>query len=191
MRRQWRLRVQGVELRLIRYLEATPEERRTTIPPPTMCRLVRSWLATVEVTGRKNFLRSLLAESAGSYPQPRADLAGSLAAVDRLIRQGRFIGVPVQLPVGYGILKEGAEPANLAPVEPVREERPELTWVEIELLDPQGEPIPNEAYALTLPDGVIRTGRLNSRGTARVEGIPAGTCQVQFPGIDGREWSPA
>jgi hypothetical protein len=64
------------------------------------------------------------------------------------------------------------------------------TWIAIELLDPDGKPMPGEAYRLQLPDGSIREGSLDANGTASVSGIDPGSCKVCFPRIDGRVWRP-
>ncbi|GBC93877.1 hypothetical protein HRbin15_02379 [bacterium HR15] len=65
------------------------------------------------------------------------------------------------------------------------------TWIEIELVDEQGNPVPNERYRLKLPDGSIREGRLDANGRARVDGIEPGTALVCFPDLDASEWRPA
>ena len=50
------------------------------------------------------------------------------------------------------------------------------------------KPIPNVKYSITLPGGGVRSGTLDENGTARVEGIPAGSCQVSFPDLDQEAW---
>lgn len=65
---------------------------------------------------------------------------------------------------------------------------PEKTWIEIELIDPNGQPVPHERYKLTLPDGSVKWGRLDSFGKARVERLQPGTCQVTFPDRDQEVW---
>ncbi|MBL8240463.1 MAG: hypothetical protein JNM66_23785 [Bryobacterales bacterium] len=62
-----------------------------------------------------------------------------------------------------------------------------LDWIEIELLDSEGGPIAGEPYWVKLADGAVREGCLNRNGFARLEGIPAGTCLVKFPGVDQSE----
>ncbi len=74
------------------------------------------------------------------------------------------------------------------PQPPGREPPAALTWIEITLVDETGEPLPGERFLLVLPDGSRRNGRLDDKGFARVEQIPAGVCDVSFPDIDGREW---
>jgi type VI secretion system secreted protein VgrG len=67
---------------------------------------------------------------------------------------------------------------------------PEKTsWIEIELLDEDDNPVPGERYMIKLPDGTtIASGTLDENGFARVDGIDPGTCQVTFPDIDKEAW---
>lgn len=58
-------------------------------------------------------------------------------------------------------------------------------WVEVELADDEGRPVAGQAYELRLPDGSLRQGCLDGAGRARVDGVPAGTCQVRFPSWAG------
>jgi hypothetical protein len=68
----------------------------------------------------------------------------------------------------------------------------EVTFIEIELVDQRGRPVPNERYRITLPSGDIRTGNLDKNGFARVDGIrPGGICDIEFPDIHKTEWRPA
>ena len=72
---------------------------------------------------------------------------------------------------------------------PVLAATPELTWVEIQLVDEVGEPVAGQAYELTLPDGSVQKGKLNYRGRARVDDIGrAGACSVTFRDLDGEAW---
>jgi hypothetical protein len=69
---------------------------------------------------------------------------------------------------------------------------PEPTaWIEIELLDEQGVPVPGAEYRIECEDGRVRTGTTNARGRAREEGLRDGTCAVCFPGLDSPEWKAA
>jgi hypothetical protein len=63
-------------------------------------------------------------------------------------------------------------------------------WIEIELVDEQGNPRPNERYLIKLPDGSIREGRLDINGRARIDGIEPGTALICFPDIDATDWRP-
>jgi|SRR5580704_6771974 hypothetical protein len=63
-----------------------------------------------------------------------------------------------------------------------------LTWIEIRLVDMEGHGVAGERYQITLPDGIVKQGRLDATGRAREEGIIPGTCQVTFPDRDLEAW---
>ena len=62
-------------------------------------------------------------------------------------------------------------------------------WIEIALIDEKGSPVVGQHYKIRLPSGQELTGALDSRGSARVEGIDPGTCKVSFPDLDRRAWN--
>lgn len=64
-----------------------------------------------------------------------------------------------------------------------RELRRPKTWIEIELIDRQGRPVPKEHYRIELPDGSFEEGLLDSSGRARIDGIDPGVCKVIFPDL--------
>jgi hypothetical protein len=88
--------------------------------------------------------------------------------------------------VGVG---EG-EPAE-TPRKSAKSPADEKTWIEVQLLDEKGKPVPNAKYQLELSDGSTRTGNLDPQGGARIDDIDPGDCQVSFPEIDANEWQPA
>lgn len=59
------------------------------------------------------------------------------------------------------------------------------TWIEIELLDMDGNPVPGEPYSITLPDGTVREGSLDARGRAYFGGLDPGEAQVRWTARDG------
>lgn len=65
------------------------------------------------------------------------------------------------------------------------------SWIEIEMVDEEDEPVPGEAYRIELPDGSIAAGTLDENGMARVEGIEPGTCRIMFPELDREAWERA
>jgi hypothetical protein len=67
---------------------------------------------------------------------------------------------------------------------------PEKTWVDIQLLDPDGNPVPGAKYKLKITDGSVRDGSLDDDGRVRVSGIDPGSCTVWFPEYDAKEWRP-
>ena len=63
------------------------------------------------------------------------------------------------------------------------------SWIEIKLVDEQGNPIPGERYEVRLPDGTaVARGNLDQNGFARVDGIDPGSCDVTFPDRDQSAW---
>ncbi|MEA2343247.1 MAG: hypothetical protein QOF63_1416 [Thermoanaerobaculia bacterium] len=64
------------------------------------------------------------------------------------------------------------------------------TWIEVQLIGEDDKPIPNQKYTIALPGGAMKSGTLDENGSARIEGIPAGTCKVSFPDLDQDAWTP-
>lgn len=72
------------------------------------------------------------------------------------------------------------------------EEKEKKSWIEIELVDEEDNPVPGEKYKVTLPDGkTVAEGTLDEKGFARVEGIDPGTCKITFPNLDKDAWEKA
>jgi hypothetical protein len=67
---------------------------------------------------------------------------------------------------------------------------PKKSWIEIQLLDKLGKPVPGAEYKIVTPQGTEQTGYLDENGRAWVDGIDPGTCKVTFPKYDRREWKP-
>jgi type VI secretion system secreted protein VgrG len=64
-------------------------------------------------------------------------------------------------------------------------------WIEIELQDEEGNPVPGAPYRVTLPDGTtVADGTLDEKGYARIDHIDPGTCEVSFPNLDQDAWAP-
>lgn len=89
--------------------------------------------------------------------------------------------------------KYGSTPAT--PFKPASEdeedEEEEKSWIEIEFVDEDDNPVPGEKYEITLPDDRVASGTLDADGFARVEGIPPGNCKITFPDLDKDAWEPA
>ncbi len=69
-----------------------------------------------------------------------------------------------------------------------KEQKQKKSWIEIEMVDEQDQPVPGEAYKIELPDGTVAEGTLDDKGFARVDGIEPGTCQITFPELDKDAW---
>jgi hypothetical protein len=69
---------------------------------------------------------------------------------------------------------------------------PEPTsWVGLLLQDEEGEPVPSQRVRIKLADGTVREGMSDDKGRIRLDGIPLGNCQVEFPGVDASDWRAA
>ena len=60
-------------------------------------------------------------------------------------------------------------------------------WIEIELCDEDGHPVPDQPYGLVTPDGRTRQGRSDKNGFAREEELPPGTCSISLLELDARD----
>jgi hypothetical protein len=90
---------------------------------------------------------------------------------------------------GTGQGKYGQQP--IKPLTAEDAEDPDKTWIEIELADEEGNPVPGERYEIVGPDGeTVARGTLDANGYARVEGLDPGQCTVTFPELDEEAWEP-
>lgn len=68
-------------------------------------------------------------------------------------------------------------------------EQRQTSWIEAELKDEDGNPVPGEPYEVTLPDGThVARGTLDQNGFMRLEGIDPGNCKITFPRLDKNSW---
>ena len=68
---------------------------------------------------------------------------------------------------------------------------PKTSWLEIELVDEHGNPIPHERWEVITGDGDQRSGHLDDKGRAHIEGIKPGNCWVSYPDLDPNSWRKA
>ncbi len=88
--------------------------------------------------------------------------------------------------------KYGSTPAKPhKPPKNEEEKKVKNSWIEIEMVDEDGQPVPGLKYRVTLPDDSVSEGTLDGKGFARIEGIPPGSCKVTFPELDKDAWEPA
>jgi type VI secretion system secreted protein VgrG len=64
------------------------------------------------------------------------------------------------------------------------ENQDKKSTITIKLTDSDGDPIAGEPYKVTLPDNSVADGTLDDKGTATINNIDPGTCQVTFPQRD-------
>lgn len=87
----------------------------------------------------------------------------------------------------------GAGAAAAAPTHnPEDKKNKEKThWVEVELVDDAGQPLPGMAYEVKLPDGSVSTGTTDEKGVGRITNIDPGNCEITFPNLDQDAWEEA
>lgn len=68
----------------------------------------------------------------------------------------------------------------------------EATWIDIELVGEDDEPIPNVRFEVFKPDGtLLGKGRLDENGCGGFQNIDQGDYEVCFPELDQDAWEPA
>lgn len=139
------------------------------------------------------FARSLAAGS-GALPAMRRLVSGELVDARHLDDDDVVRSLATALAAGRVLaVRVPAIPLPTFDVhgsDPTPEREPEVaraepkTWIEIELVDTEGKPVPNERYWILLPDGSAREGRLNAEGRAYFGDLDPGECDVRFPDLD-------
>jgi len=83
----------------------------------------------------------------------------------------------------------GPPPKSHKPPKTKEEKEKKKSWIEIEMVDEEDQPVAGESYRITLSDGeTVAEGTLNEKGVARVDGIEPGTCKITFPNLDQDAW---
>lgn len=150
---------------------------------PALARgLLRKWLA--DPVARRKLLDVYETVTGRAEHQPWAhgdthipmldDLAGAFERGELIL-----LGVP-DLPAPQLSPQPGDRPGG-------RPQGQKRSWIEIELVDEEGRRVAAE-LVVTLPGG--KKLRPAFSGFLRIDDIDPGTCDIEFPGIDGREWGP-
>jgi hypothetical protein len=134
-------------------------------------------------------LRRLLAEMSPSASVARMSDEALLREWTGLVARGRFS--VAELPRADVIAGPAGEERDAAQEPPPPERRTPRTWIEIQMVGEDDLPLAGERYAIELPDGSRREGRLDSKGLARVDGIDPGSCVITFPALDEEAWTRA
>jgi hypothetical protein len=112
----------------------------------------------------------------------RADRATLARRIERELACGRLLAVRrVRRRAIVTLTGEAYEPP-IGPSEPV-------SWIELEVLDEEGNPLAEEPYEIITGDGRVRTGTLDAMGRTREDGIDPEDCKVRFPRL--HEWKAA
>jgi hypothetical protein len=65
---------------------------------------------------------------------------------------------------------------------------PDLTWIEIQIVDEDGQPLVGETYEFSNTDGAVAKGT-TSGAALRGEQIPPGKCKLKLPDLHKNGWT--
>lgn len=71
------------------------------------------------------------------------------------------------------------------------ENKEKKAWVEVELVDDAGAPVPGEAVEIELPDGSVASGTTDDKGLLKITNIDPGSVKITFSNLDKEAWEPA
>jgi hypothetical protein len=188
MRNEWLIKDASAAYIIFRWRPLEPDERAAQYIPTSV--LISSWLDNLSL---QTFLREIYE---GAYGKP-AGKALDYNQKRELVRQlesafqRRILICLRATRVVPGAKSEEGEKAAPPPAPPPPRPTKTKTWIEIELVDDKGKPVVGERYRIVLPDGSQEEDHLDGHGCARINNLDPGECQISFPDIDGREWSPA
>ncbi len=178
---RWTLEGLAGERVLVVTKHADEPGRHVRLPPEIANRLIRSWLLEPSARGALlDMYATIRGALALSFP-PSSEAEG-LVELDltRAFESGALVLLAIAEVAG----SPGAQPVIPPKTDPPK--RPtQKSWIEIEMVDEDGAPVETDLL-LTLPDGTKRT--IPFRGFVRVDDIDPGTCDIEFPKIDAREW---
>ncbi|MEO7095360.1 MAG: hypothetical protein ABI175_19040 [Polyangiales bacterium] len=147
------------------------------------------------------FVATLPSTTLGLDRLLRADLLSVVSAMDGLTGAAEHLPTEqLKARVADGLARDRlvafrtASPTvveSLMKVEPLGPSEDDRTWIEIELVDQDKEPIANERYLIETSDGRKIEGTTNASGKAREEGIKPGDCKVSFPDLEASSWKAA
>ena len=173
--------VSGGEITLARARDVSAKEREAAVPDAVLR------AALLDALDDGATCRSLAAFldgiGMGRYTGLAADRSRLVAAVDAA-RSARAL-VAYETPRRRVIMHVDEPGDVLGP------EAEPTSWIEVLLVDDDGQPIVNEPYVIEDPAGRIWQGTTNLSGMTRIEGIDPGSCKISFPSIPAQDWKRA
>ncbi|MEZ6234612.1 MAG: hypothetical protein R3B68_10520 [Phycisphaerales bacterium] len=89
--------------------------------------------------------------------------------------------------------KYGSVPAQpfKPPLSPEQWDGKETTWIEVEMVDEDDQPVTGQLVEITVPDGRVYKSSTDHKGKVRVEGFETGDCTISFVALDEAAWEEA
>lgn len=152
---------------------------------------VRSWLWELV---RGVFHRSRLCDILSDEVQVGADFGYSdreiVDTMSSMITRGQMLlyrAEPMVGQVAAAPLYSSEEAEADASAAAVRAK----TFIEIEIVDADNRPVPNQSFDLELADGRKVWPKTNRDGVLRIEPVPEGMCEFTLSDYDADAWGPA
>lgn len=94
------------------------------------------------------------------------------------------------------LLRKGREALSNEAVAESEAEPPDLTaavepahhWIQIEVVDDEGLPVPNVLVEIKKPDGRLTTQRTSSEGVLYLADLDPGQCEIRLLELDATSW---
>jgi len=99
-------------------------------------------------------------------------------------REGKYSATPVAAATTSSTDESEEEQEEESEEEPTH-------FISFELKYEDGTPVPDEPYKVKLSDGTVKTGKTDKDGKVRIDGVPEGQCEVNYPRIDKDQWRKA
>lgn len=194
MPKKWQLKTGSDTFVIVRRVDLFPEDAETCEPARLSANLDRWMGEPLARTALMEMDETVNGRSARVLQQASQDeLSRSLKVrLEQAFKQRTLVGVLVSRSFLTQIkdsLGDETPPTNAPP--PPKQTSKQTAWIEIELVDDAGKPVPNERYRIEKPDGAFEEGTLDKQGRARLDNLDPGQCQISFPDIDAKEWAAA
>ncbi len=174
----------------VRASTASAAERANALSPKEVRGVLRD-LAHDASTGQRRQSIATLAELVAqpSLSANRESSGELLARIESAVDAGRLLflaGWKAEERVTTRI-DEKREP-NWFPA-PKPAPAPKTTWIDVVLVDQDGDPVPRRGFSLKFSDGETREGFFDADGRFGFKGIPNGNCTLTLPDLDESDFA--
>lgn len=189
----WILPGCGSRYRIVQGWELQPAHRPRAVSAALVAPLLDRWLSSCSDQVLQDMGRSLGdVWSSGRTVLDQAEYRQRLKQrLAQAFRRGELValvleerGTPEGPWASSGPTEVRAQPSSQPP--PLKKK--DQTFIAIRMRGEDGQPVPAVRYRITLPDGSAQEGLLDDQGSARIDGIQPGQCEVTFPELDGSAW---